>query len=104
MTVTRQRLEVPPAEAAERHARRQDRDRVRVVGFYAGRTGQRLSVGQAAQATGLPLAVVHEHVTVLAEAGFLEPAGLAPSRFGMAETWRRLDLEQRQQQGDDSGG
>jgi hypothetical protein len=108
MTVTRRTLDAPPAaEPPDGTAvtsagpltaedRRLARERVRVLGFYAGWSGAARSVAHAAVACGLPVGQVQAHVDVLAGHGMLQPAGLRATRFGVAKTYRwHVQADQR---------
>jgi hypothetical protein len=102
MTVTRRVLTAPPAPVADpsedtpapsagpltAEDRRLARERVRVLGFYAGWSGAARSVAHAAVACGLPVGQVQAHVDVLTGHGMLQAAGLQPTRFGVVEVWR----------------
>jgi hypothetical protein len=110
VTVTRQRLIAPPAREAAAHGReasaapvvsreapaveaRQVRDRLRVIGFFAGRAGQPLDVVQVVAATRLSAARALEAIDALVVAGWLERVGLRRTPSGHVKTWIRLDPE-----------
>jgi hypothetical protein len=110
VTVTRQRLAAPPEREVAEHGwappvapvvsreapeveRRQIRDRVRVVGFFAGRAGQPLDVVQVITGTRLSAARALEAIDALVEAEFLQRVGLRRTPSGHAQTWIRLDPE-----------
>ena len=112
MAVTRRRLTAPPERGATTHGgeapavpvvireapaieARQVRDRIRVIDFFAGRTGQRLHVGQVVTATSLPAARVLQAVDALVEAGFLQQTVPRQTEQGHVRTWRRPGPEEQ---------
>jgi hypothetical protein len=99
MTVTRQRLAAPPEQSPlvvsridPRVEAREHCDRLRVIAFFAGRTGQPLDAVQATAATRLPAPRVLAAVDDLVDAGFLQPASPGRTPFGHVRTWVRPDL------------